>query len=232
MLIDGLQKMTLLDYPGKVAATIFTFGCDFRCGFCHNPALVHARLRDTNARVSEEKIWEFLKSRKGFLEAVVITGGEPTLQLDLSIFLKKLKGLGYLVKLDTNGANSAALRDLLDNDLVDFVAMDIKNSLERYSETVESEVDLEEIKKSIRIIKDSGVDYEFRTTLVQGLHNLEDILKMAEMIKGSKKYVLQNFVSRDVLVDEKYVGCRGFASDFLKEAAKKCEALVEKCEIR
>ncbi|MBI5732042.1 MAG: anaerobic ribonucleoside-triphosphate reductase activating protein [Candidatus Magasanikbacteria bacterium] len=232
MLIDGLQKLTLLDYPGKVAATIFTFGCNFRCGFCHNPELVLLEKQRPNPELAEEKILEFLRSRQGFLEGVVITGGEPTLQPDLEDFIFKAKALGFLVKLDTNGAVSAVLSRLLARHLLDFVAMDIKNSPGKYAETAGRQVNLSEIKKSVEMIKSSGVDYEFRSTLLTGLHSPEDILEMARFIGNAKKYVLQRFVSRPELVDKSFVRYRAFSDILLKDLAKKCEEWVERCEIR
>ncbi|MFH1098531.1 MAG: anaerobic ribonucleoside-triphosphate reductase activating protein [Candidatus Uhrbacteria bacterium] len=232
MLIDGLQKLSLLDYPGKIAAVIFTFGCNFRCGFCHNPRLVCPELRDVAANIPEGTVMEFLQSRKKFLEGVAITGGEPTIQADLPDFIKKVKALGYLIKLDTNGTNSRVLGHLLEEKLLDFVAMDIKNSPANYEKTVGRDVDLAEIRKSIALIKESGVDYEFRSTIAEGLHEPVDILAMAEMIAGAKKYVLQPFVSRNELVDADFVGRRSFEDGAIREIASQCEQSVQKCEVR
>jgi len=232
MIISGIQKMTLLDYPGKVATTIFTFGCNFRCGFCHNPELVHAAERQKQNEWTEDAILNFLKERQGFVEALVVTGGEPTLHSDLPEFLQKVKSLGFLIKIDTNGTNSQMIEILQAKGLVDFWAMDIKNSYPKYFATVEQFVDEEEIKKSINLIKKGSQDYEFRTTIVEGLHKPEDVLAMAQMVEGAKKYVLQQFISRDKLVNPKFVGKKSISEEELKSLAKECEHWVGKCEIR
>ena len=216
MILGGLQKLTLLDYPGKIAATIFTFGCNFRCGFCHNPELVHAERRVVQNELKEEAVLNFLQERQGFLEGVVITGGEPTLHKDLPRFLQKIRELGFSIKIDTNGTNNQMLAELLNKKLVNFWAMDIKNTFAKYTATVEREIELEEIKKNIELIKNSGLDYEFRTTVVEGLHSAEDILEMAKMISGAKKYVLQKFISRQSLVNPKYIGQKSFSDEICK----------------
>ncbi|MCX6779542.1 MAG: anaerobic ribonucleoside-triphosphate reductase activating protein [Candidatus Magasanikbacteria bacterium] len=232
MIISGIQKMTLLDYPGKVATTIFTFGCNFRCGFCHNPELVHAEQRVVNNEWTEEAILNFLKERQGFIEALVVTGGEPTLHSDLPEFLQKVRDLGFLIKVDTNGTNSQMIKELRDKGLVDFWAVDIKNSYPKYFATVDRAIELEEIKKSIDLIKTGREDYEFRTTIVEGLHTPEDVLAMAQMVEGAKKYVLQQFISRDKLVNPEFVGRKSISEEELKSLAKECEKWVKKCEIR
>lgn len=233
MFIGGLQKLTLIDYPGKVAAAVFTIGCNFRCGFCHNPELVEVNSKElTVNRFSEESVLSFLKSRQGLLEAVVITGGEPMLQPDLVDFVRKIKAMGFLVKIDTNGANPEMIEQLNQKKLVDFWAMDIKNSLEKYKETAGCPVDLEKIKKSIELIKKSGVDYEFRSTLVAGLHSSEDILAMAKMIEGAKRFVLQKFVSREKLVNQNFVSRSSFSEQEMLRLAEECQRWVERCEVR
>lgn len=224
--------MTLLDYPGKVAATIFTFGCNFRCGFCHNPELVHSEKRDLNNQWTEEAVLNFLKERQGLLEGLVVTGGEPTLHQDLAKFLQQVKDLGFLIKLDTNGTNSQMISDLRQKGLVDFWAMDIKNSFPKYFLTVDKTFDLSEIEKSIDLVKTGPEDYEFRTTIVEGLHEPADILAMAQMVEGAKKYVLQKFISRDNLVNSEFVGRKSISDEELTSLAKACEQWVEKCEIR
>jgi len=191
MQIAGLQKTTLIDYPGKVAATIFTRGCSFACPFCHNPELVLAN--HFNPLLDEEEVLDFLKKRIGKLEAVCITGGEPTLQNDLIDFIKKIKGLGYLVKLDTNGSNNEKLGTLIDQKLIDYIAMDVKGPLEKYDILTNSKVDTEEIRESIKLIINSGIDYEFRTTFVKPLHSEEDFEKIGKLIVNAKKYFIQNF---------------------------------------
>ncbi|KKP65750.1 MAG: Anaerobic ribonucleoside-triphosphate reductase activating protein [candidate division WS6 bacterium GW2011_GWE1_34_7] len=192
MLITGFQKSTLLDYPGKVAALIFTYGCNLRCSYCHNPELVTLPCIPSTI-VKEEYILEYLKERKNLLDAVVITGGEPTIQSDLIPFIKKIKKLGYLFKLDTNGTNSKIVKDLLDLDIVDYWAMDVKYEKELYFQNLEEEIDYKEIVKSIELIKERGKDYEFRTTYVKGIHTINSAKGIGELIKGSKRYYIQNF---------------------------------------
>lgn len=232
MLIGGLQKLTLIDYPGKVAAAVFAIGCNFRCGFCHNPELVNSELRIMNSELSEEDVLQFLKSRQGLLEAVVITGGEPTVQPDLVDFVKKVRSLGFLVKIDTNGANPEMIERLNQEKLVDFWAMDVKSSESKYERTAGVAVDLEKIKKSIELIKKNGVDYEFRSTLVAGLHLSEDVLEMAKMIEGAKKFVLQKFVSREKLVNQDFVGRSSFSEQEMLRLAEECRRWVEEAEVR
>ena len=201
MVISGLQKMTLLDYPGKVACTIFLQGCNFRCPFCHNSDLLGA---EGPAPISEETLFAFLKKRVGLLDAVCITGGEPTLQKDLPELLKKIKQLGYLVKLDTNGNRPDVLKAVVEAGLVDYVAMDIKNSPNRYGQTAGvPDMSLERIGQSIRFLMEEHTDYEFRTTVVDELHDeasMEGIGRwLTELGMGCKspKFFLQPYVDRD-----------------------------------
>lgn len=197
MLFAGFQKLTLLDFPGKVACILFTKGCNFRCPFCHNGSLVRA---DETEMITDTEILTFLKKRQGILEGVCITGGEPLLHNGLKDFIKEVKNLGYSVKLDTNGSFPDKLKELVEEGLVDYVAMDIKNSFEKYSLTCGVETDLDNVKKSINYLMSDPVDYEFRTTLVKELHTFEDMDRIGEMIKGAKRYFLQNFKdSGDVL---------------------------------
>lgn len=172
--------MTLIDYPGKIAATVFTVGCNFDCAFCHNPELVDPQKIKKQPIIPEKYFFEFLTSRQGMLEGVCITGGEPTIHKDLSDFLSRIKSLGFAVKLDTNGSNPEMLKKLIDGELVDYIAMDIKGPLQIP-------------KKSVELIKDSGIDYEFRTTVVPALHTKEDILEIARELSPAKKYFLQQF---------------------------------------
>ncbi|MFA7658973.1 MAG: anaerobic ribonucleoside-triphosphate reductase activating protein [Candidatus Gastranaerophilaceae bacterium] len=190
--IGGLQKSSLIDYPEKISAIIFTQGCNFRCPYCHNPELIEGKME--KERGNREQILEFLNSRKDKLDGVVITGGEPTLQKSLPEFIKQIKDMGFLVKLDTNGTNPEMLRQLLDKNLIDYVAMDIKAPLEKYSEVVCSKVDTKNILKSIEILKNSNIDYEFRTTVVKSQLSHADFEKIGEIIKGADKYYLQKFV--------------------------------------
>lgn len=199
MFISGLQKLTLLDYPGRVACTVFTGGCNFRCPFCHNSSLVlpERLAQDTD----EEQVLSFLKKRQGVLDAVAITGGEPLINKDIGSFLKKVRELGYSIKLDTNGSFPEALVELVNSGLVDRVAMDIKNSPQLYGKTAGlSDFDLSAVERTKDFLLSGCVDYEFRTTVVKGLHTEQSIRDAAKWISGAKEYYLQQFKnSGDVL---------------------------------
>lgn len=192
MNICGYQKTTLLDYPGHVAATIFTGGCNFRCPFCHNSDLV---VNSTMSPcISQEEIFSFLKKRKNVLSGICITGGEPTLQTNLSEFIKKVRSLGYKIKLDTNGYRPDVISSLLEDNLLDYIAMDIKAGLSNYAKVSGiPNLDTSKIKESISIIENSGIDYEFRTTVVKELHNRQDFLEISEMLSSSSSYFIQSF---------------------------------------
>jgi len=192
MNIASFQKFTMVDYPGHVATTVFTVGCNFRCPFCHNPELVLGTASLGGDKMLKE-FFDFLKKRKGKLDAVCITGGEPTLQPDLLDFMEKIKKIGYLVKLDTNGTRPDVVKKALDRKIVDYIAMDIKNSLKNYEKTVGAKVDLERIKMSVELIRNNKVDYDFRTTVVPGIHTEKDFDEIIEWIGGAKKYFLQRF---------------------------------------
>ena len=199
MLIAGIQKVTLLDYPGHIACEIFTRGCNFKCPFCQNSSLIPL---NGDENYSEEELFHYLKRRKNVLDGVVITGGEPLIHKDIPLFIEKIKQLGLLVKLDTNGSNPEMLEFLLTHQLVDYVAMDIKNVFSKYFITAGKKVNLENIKRSIEIIKRSSVAHEFRTTIIKEMHQLEDIRNICELI-GDDVYYLQNFEdSRDVINHE------------------------------
>ena len=195
MLISGLQKLTLLDYPGKVACTLFTSGCNFRCPFCHNASLVLPELAgQCDGAISEDELLLFLRKRQGVLDGVAITGGEPLLHKDLPSFLEKVRALGFMIKLDTNGTFPERLMDVVSAGLVDRVAMDIKNSPELYAKTVGLDtLDLGAIERSKDFLLGGTVDYEFRTTVVRGLHTRESIVGAAQWIAGAKEYYLQQF---------------------------------------
>lgn len=207
MLIVGLNKTTLLDYPGRVAATIFMGGCNFRCPFCYNRELV---LEPTvGASYSEEEVLAFLKKRKNILKGVCITGGEPSLQADLPNFVRKIRQLGYSVKLDTNGYKPEILKKLLDEKCLDYVAMDIKNCPEKYAATAGmneegNRFDLGKIRESVSMLIDADIDSEFRTTVVKELHTVEDMVKIGEWIKGCSKYYLQRFTDSGSIIGEGY----------------------------
>lgn len=196
----GLQKISLVDYEGKVACTLFTAGCNFRCPFCHNSDLV-IYAKNVNY-IPFDEILDYLNKRKGMLDAVVITGGEPTLMPDLKEKLYEIKKLGYKIKLDTNGTNPDIVKELVDLKLIDYVAMDIKNSYEGYSKTIGLEsYDSDKILESINYLLSGEVDYEFRTTLVREFHSDEDIKNIAKMIQGAKRYYLQEFKNSGHCID-------------------------------
>ncbi len=200
MEIHGLQKMTLLDFPGRVACTVFLGGCDLRCPFCHNYELAE---NPGPAVMTEEAFFAFLEKRKGLLDGVAFTGGEPTLRKDLPDLFRRIKAMGYPIKLDTNGLHPDRLKALLDEGLVDYVAMDIKNCPEKYAVTAGLEtVDLDKIQQSIDLLKNGTVDYEFRTTVVDELHEAEDFAKIGAWIAGARAYYLQAFTDRDTVVFE------------------------------
>ncbi len=204
MKIEALQKLTLLDYPGKMAATVFTYGCNLRCPFCHNALLV---TEESDGGISADEVLSFLAKRKGMLEGVCVTGGEPLLQPDIEDFLKALKDMGYSVKLDTNGTFPKKLKDLVRKGLVDYVAMDIKNCREKYALTSgKPMVDLSAIDESIKFLLSGEVEAEFRTTVVKNFHTEEDLLKITDWISGADRYFLQQFVDSGNLIDQSLEG--------------------------
>lgn len=211
--IKGLQKTSVIDFPPYIACTVFISTCNFRCGFCHNPDLVNnsGKLK----QYSEEEILTFLDSKKNILDGVCISGGEPTLYPGLKAFIKKIKDKGFKVKLDTNGTNPELLKELIDNKLLDYIAMDIKASKENYEKAVSTKVSLEKIQKSVDIIKNSEVDYEFRTTIVPELIDESAIIDIAEWLRGSKKYALQQFVSSLPLLDKSFEAKQPYNKDML-----------------
>ncbi len=236
MLIGGLQKMTLIDYPGKIAATVFTNGCNFRCPFCHNPELVHGSQFTVQSSEQAEKqvgeFFEFLKTRQGKLDGICITGGEPTLQPDLVDFIERIKKLGFAVKLDSNGTRPDVLRELFEKKLVDYVAMDIKASPENYQKVCGTKIDLERIKLSIDLIKNSGADYEFRTTVVPGLHKEEEFQEVAKWLNGAKRYILQKYHDYGKILDDSLRDrIKGEEID-LSKIKKMFEGKVDEVEIR
>lgn len=204
MNIGGLDAFSLIDYPGKMAAVVFAQGCNFRCPYCYNPELVLPE--QYGPLLPEEKVWEFLEVRRGQLEAIVLGGGEPTLQDDLEAFLAQARRLGYATKLDTNGSCPEVLENLLKKGLLDFIAMDVKAPLCRYAEIVRAEVKTDAIQKSVRLILQSGIDHEFRTTMVKGDLQPEDFSAMAKLVCGAQQYALQRFLPKAALVDPLYSG--------------------------
>ncbi len=208
MKLCGLQKTTLLDYPGHLAATIFLGGCNFRCPFCHNSELLGP---DAREEYSEEDILQFLKRRAGILEGVCITGGEPTLTHDLEPFIRKIRGLGYLVKLDTNGFQPEVLKDLISKGLLDYIAMDIKSGRDNYQQAAGVPgLQINHIEESVSLLMNGTLPYEFRTTAVKGIHTAEDFMDIGKWIAGCSHYYIQNYVDSDQVL------CPGYSS-FTKE---------------
>jgi pyruvate formate lyase activating enzyme len=199
MVLGGLQKLTLLDFPNHVACTVFTKGCNFRCPFCHNALLVEGQeVPDLDV----EEFFSFLQKRKGLLDGVAVTGGEPLLQADIIPFLRRIKDMGYAVKLDTNGSFPATLRDILNQGLADYVAMDVKNTREKYPLTAGWQGDVSQVEESIRILLDGTVPYEFRTTAVHELHTAEDFASIGRWIQGAQRYYIQQFRESEHLLGE------------------------------
>ena len=204
MIISGLQKLTLLDFPGYIACTIFTRGCNMRCPFCQNQGLVVPEHFDSKEIIPTKDIIEFLQSRKSRLQGICITGGEPTLQTDLIEFIKQVKSIGYKVKLDTNGTNPEIIKTLIDNNLLDYIAMDIKNDLSRYEHTSGTSMAKESILKSIDIIKDADIEYEFRTTVVKELHDEESFQNITKIIGHVTNYSLQYYEETENVINPGY----------------------------
>ena len=227
MIIKGLQKTTLLDFPGKVACTIFTGGCNFRCPFCHNSSLVlsPAQLPD----LSEEEFFEFLTKRRGILDGVCITGGEPLLQNDIIPFLERIRTLGFAIKLDTNGSFPEKLRQIVESGLVDYIAMDIKNCREKYAQTAGASCSAEQIFDTVSYIMSCGIPYEFRTTVVKELHDLNDILSIAKEIEGAEGYFLQCFEDSGELIEN---GFSAHDEQTMKAMLELTTPYVKKCDIR
>ncbi len=231
MKIGGLQKLTLIDYPGKIATTVFLIGCNFRCAFCYNSAIVLPEKIKKQKPIPQKEFFNFLKERKSLLDAVCIGGGEPTIYKDLPNFIKKIKKLGFLVKLDTNGTNPTMLKQLIDKKLIDYAAMDIKAPKEKYELVCQKKVNIKNIEKSIQILKEGKIDYEFRTTIVPTLHEKEDILKILKWIRPSKKYYLQNF-SPKTTINLKLESVKPYSQEYLLEIQKLLEPFFETCQVR
>lgn len=222
MLIGGLQKTSLLDFPDKISAIVFTAGCNFRCGYCHNPELI-------NSIAPVKDVFEFLKTRVGKLDGVVITGGEPCIQKDLPEFIKEIKSLGFVVKLDTNGYNPEMLLKVLPD--LDYIAMDIKAPLEKYTLITDWHGNIENIRKSIDIIMKSGIDYEFRTTVVASQLSLEDFEKIGKLICGAERYYLQKFVPSKVL-DTSFYSEKTYSNEKFNEIIKVLKKYIDRVELR
>jgi len=231
MKIGGLQKLTLIDFPGKLAATVFLIGCNFRCPWCYSKELVLPEEIKKQPQISEKDFFAFLKERKGLLEGVVICGGEPTVQRDLSSFIKKIKKMGYVVKLDTNGSNPKMLKNLINKKLIDYVAMDIKLPKEKYPEIFKRKVKIKDIEESVKILKDGKINYEFRTTVIPTVLKKEDVIKIAKWIKDAPKYYLQEF-RPEKTIDPKFEKVKPYPEKYLLEIQKAISPFFETCQIR
>jgi pyruvate formate lyase activating enzyme len=250
MIIGGIQKFSLLDYPDHLSAIVFTQGCNFRCQFCYNPMLVlpleEGKIKNTSSskiktgeeikegdpRISEDAFFDFLKSRVGKLDAIVITGGEPTLQADLPAFIGKIRALGFKVKLDTNGTNPDMIKKLISAKLIDYMAMDLKSSLDKYEQATGVKVNLDNIKRSIKIIIESGLPYEFRTTVVPDLSDLDDIKEMAQLIKGADKWYIQRFKSDTDLINTDFQGLPPHSEEAMLKMVEVARHFVKVSELR
>ncbi|MFX1536409.1 MAG: anaerobic ribonucleoside-triphosphate reductase activating protein [Promethearchaeota archaeon] len=230
MHFGGFQKFSVIDYPGKLSAIAFTYGCNLRCPYCHNPELVRPK-NENSLEYAETEIIKFMESRVGKLDALVITGGEPTLQADLEDFIKKIKQLGFLVKLDTNGTRPEVLKQLFDKQLLDYVAMDVKAPFERYQEVTRSKVDVSKIKESIRLLKTSKISYEFRTTVVREFITLQDLNLIGKEIDGALLGVIQNFTPTKCLVRE-FLTIPPYSSEELEQMKSELLKYVNKVIIR
>jgi len=228
MTFGGLEKFTLIDYPGKIACVAYTIGCNFRCPYCHNPELVDETVQ---MRITEKEFFDFLGERTHILEGVVITGGEPTMHEDLPAVMERIKSLGYLVKLDTNGTNPVMLHQVVEAGIVDYVAMDIKSPLRKYSATVARPVDIEAIQSSIDFLLSSPVEYEFRTTVIKGMQLPEDIEEIGKEIKGARRYFLQKFIPTKIL-NPQFIKKTTYSDKEFEGFRKKLQNYVNYCAIR
>ena len=230
LVFKGIQKTTLIDFPKQVACTLFLPKCNFKCPFCYNPQLVLNK--DTGTSITEKQVFEFLEERKGFLDGVCVTGGEPLLHPNIIEFCKKLKQKGFLVKIDTNGTFPEILQKLIEEKAVDYIAMDIKNTKEKYNKTTGIKADLEKIEKSIALIKKSSIEYEFRITVVPELHSKQDLLEIGKWLKGSKQFFLQQFNPTVPLLDKSLEESKTYQRKELNEFAKELKPFFGKIAVR
>jgi len=222
--IKGLQKTSLIDYPGKICTIVFLGGCKFRCPYCQNPDLV-LKL-ESIPDIEEREVLELLRKREKWIDGVCISGGEPTIHEDLPVFIEKIKGMGFLVKLDTNGINPGMLRGLVEKKLLDYIAMDIKAPLEDYEKVAKIGVDVEKIRESVEIVKKSGVVHEFRSTIMPALHTKESVVKMASQISGGEVFYLQQFRNMSTL-DPAFKKEKSFSENELEDLRKECEKYIK-----
>lgn len=199
MIISGFQKLTLLDYPNKLASIVFTQGCNFKCAYCQNSDLLGIK---TEGLIDEKEIFDYLEKRKKVLDGVVITGGEPTIQPNLTLFIQRVKDLGLKVKLDTNGSNPEVIKKLLKEDLIDYIAMDIKTDFDKYEDIIKINWNMDTIKKSIKLIKESTIEHEFRTTINKNDHTIEDLRRICEYLGSDENYYIQNFEQSEYVLDK------------------------------
>jgi len=228
MKIGGLQKTSLLDYPEEISSIIWTVGCNYNCPFCYNKDLVNGK----PSEISEDEILSFLEKRKKLIDGLVITGGEPFLQKDLADFCKKVKKIGYKIKIDTNGTFPDKLKELIDEKLIDYVAMDVKAPFKKYEDLAGKKVDSKTIKKSIKILMESGIDYEFKTTFIPDLLKKEDILEIAKELKGAKNYFLQQFKNDVPLLSDEIIEKNPYSRQYLQETLKELKPYFTNCKIR
>ncbi len=229
MRIGAIQRLSLIDYPGKIAAVLFSQGCPFSCPFCHNPHLVDSK--QFTKPISLNEVKSFLCSRRNEIEAIVFSGGEPTIHLTLPLLIQEVKEMGFLTKLDTAGTNPEMIESLLKNDLLDYIAMDIKGPLARYAEITRTAFPSDHIEKSIRLIVESHIPYEFRSTILPSLHQKEDILAMAQMISHARLYVLQTFRNHATLSSH-LKNAASFSEEDLLLLQKMISPFVQECYIR
>ena len=228
MKIGGLQKTSLLDYPGEISAIVWTIGCNFRCPFCYNREIVLGKVKP----IPKNEIFTFLEKRKKQLDGVVITGGEPLLQDDIFDFCKKLKGMSYLVKIDTNGTFPDRLKELIEKKLIDYVAMDIKAPKDKYEKLANVKIDIETIEESIKVLQNSKIDYEFRTTFVPKFLNKNDILEIGKWLKRSRKFYLQQFKPISSMISNDLVNICPYSEEKLENTIKGIKSYFDICEVR
>ena len=234
MIIAGLQRSTLIDYPEKLACIVYLAGCNFRCPWCYSSELVLPAKIIKQPRFSEKEIFDFLSERKGLLDGVVICGGEPTINKDLPKFIEKIKNMGFAVKLDSNGSNPKMLKELVDLKIVDYVAMDVKSAISNpaYESLMMEGATLDKIRESVEFLKLGKVDFEFRTTVVNSIHTKEEFLEIAKWIGGPNvKYYLQNFRAEKT-IDPEFEKIKPFSDEFLKNIAKEISPYFKECQVR
>jgi pyruvate formate lyase activating enzyme len=228
MKIGGFQKTSLLDYPGEISSIIWTVGCNFNCPFCYNVDVV----KKTAEAISEKEIFSYLEKRKNVIDGLVISGGEPLLQKDITSFCERVKKLGYKIKIDTNGTFPEKLKELIDKKLVDYIAMDIKAPEEKYSKLAGKKANIKKIQKSIEIIRNSGLDYEFKTTFVPGFLCKEDIKEIGKWLEGSEKYFLQQFKNNIPTLSSDLEKTKPYSKEELFDALEEVKPFFKYCDIR